>query len=135
MEIHIFDTSVEEFIKNLQKPTIAKVLRTIDLLEKFGQKLGPPHMQKKTYKQLKRKLLKDKRTKEAYERLGPEFAVIEMIIKKRIERGLSQKELARKIGTKQSAISRLESGTYNPTIAFLQKVGKALGVKLKIALK
>jgi len=46
MEICIFDVSLEKFIKNLQKPTIAKVLRTIDLLEKFGQKLGPPHTKK-----------------------------------------------------------------------------------------
>lgn len=43
MEIRIFDTSLEKFIKSLQKPTTARVLRTIDLLEKFGQKLGPPH--------------------------------------------------------------------------------------------
>jgi len=60
--------------------------------------------------------------------------VIEMIIKKRIEGGLSQKELAQKIGTKQSAISRFESGTYNPSLSFLQKVGEALNVKLKIFL-
>jgi len=92
-------------------------------------------MRKKNYKQLKKELLKDKKIKEFYERLGPEFAVIEMIIKKRIEKGLSQKELARKIGTKQSAISRLESGTYNPTLSFLQKVVEGLGAKLKIALK
>ena len=89
-------------------------------------------MRKKAYKQLKRELLKDKKIKEVYERLGPEFAVIEMIIKKRMEKGLSQKELAKKIGTKQSAISRLESGTYNPSLSFLQKVGEALDAKLKI---
>ncbi|PIQ04627.1 MAG: transcriptional regulator [Candidatus Nealsonbacteria bacterium CG18_big_fil_WC_8_21_14_2_50_37_10] len=91
-------------------------------------------MRKKTYKQLKKELLKEKRIKEAYEKLGYEFAVIEMIIKRRIEKGLSQKELAKKIGTKQSAISRLESGTYNPSLSFLQKVGEALDAKLKISL-
>jgi predicted transcriptional regulator len=91
-------------------------------------------MGKKTYKQLKRELLKDKGIKEAYEKLGAEFAVIEMIIKKRVERGLTQKELAKKIGTKQSAISRLESGTYNPSLSFLQKVSEALDTKLKISL-
>ena len=91
-------------------------------------------MQRKTYKQLKRELLEDKKIKQLYDRLGPEFTMIEMIIKKRIEKGLSQKELARKIGTKQSAISRLESGTYNPSLSFLQKVGEALDVKLKISL-
>ena len=46
MEIRIFDVSLEKFIKGLQKPTTAKVLRTIDLLEKFGQKLGLPHAKK-----------------------------------------------------------------------------------------
>ena len=46
MQIHILDNSLEKFIKSLQKPTIAKVLRTVDLLEAFGQKLGPPHTKK-----------------------------------------------------------------------------------------
>ena len=91
-------------------------------------------MRKKTYKQLKKELLRDKGIKKAYEKLGSEFAVIEMIIKRRIEKGLSQRELAKKIGTKQSAISRLESGTYNPSLSFLQKVGEALDAKVKISL-
>lgn len=43
----------------------------------------------KSYRQLKTKLLKDKKIKYAYEKLGPEFAVVEMIIKKRIEKGLT----------------------------------------------
>ncbi|MFH1820643.1 MAG: type II toxin-antitoxin system RelE/ParE family toxin [Candidatus Nealsonbacteria bacterium] len=46
MEIHIFDASLRKFIKSLQKPTTAKVLHTLDLLERFGQKLGPPHTKK-----------------------------------------------------------------------------------------
>jgi len=91
-------------------------------------------MRKKTYKQLKKELLRDKGIKKAYEKLGSEFAVIKMIIKRRIEKGLSQRELAKKIGTKQSAISRLESGTYNPSLSFLQKVGEALDAKVKISL-
>jgi len=43
MEIKIFDESLEKFIKSLERPTIAKVLRTIDLLELFGYRLGMPH--------------------------------------------------------------------------------------------
>ena len=46
MEIKILDGSLEEFIESLQKSTIAKVLRTIDLLEEFGPKLGMPHSKK-----------------------------------------------------------------------------------------
>ena len=46
MEIEIFDTSLEQFIESLEKPTIAKVLRTIDLLELFDSQLGMPHTKK-----------------------------------------------------------------------------------------
>ena len=46
MEVRLFDKSIEKFIKGLKKPTIAKVLRTIDLLEEFGLKLGLPHSKK-----------------------------------------------------------------------------------------
>ncbi len=88
----------------------------------------------KTYQQLKRKLLKDKAVKKAYDALGPEFALIEAVIEKRIEEGISQRELAQKIGTKQSAISRFEAGRCNPTIAFLQKIASAMGLELKISL-
>ena len=91
-------------------------------------------MRAKNYKQFKKKLLKDKEIKKAYEELGPEFALIRMIIKKRLEKGLTQKELARRIGTKQSAVSRLESGAYNPTLSFLKKVAEALDSELKISL-
>ncbi|OGY46312.1 MAG: hypothetical protein A2744_01685 [Candidatus Buchananbacteria bacterium RIFCSPHIGHO2_01_FULL_44_11] len=42
----VFDNSVESFIRSLEKPAIAKVLRVIDLLEKFGHQLGLPHSKK-----------------------------------------------------------------------------------------
>ncbi len=47
MRIHI-DSEVEKFIYSLEKQTIAKTLRTIDLLEKFGNKLAMPHSKKVT---------------------------------------------------------------------------------------
>ncbi|PJB15407.1 type II toxin-antitoxin system RelE/ParE family toxin [Candidatus Falkowbacteria bacterium CG_4_9_14_3_um_filter_38_19] len=46
MKINILDASLEKFIKSLEKSTIAKVLRIIDLLEKFGHNLGLPHSKK-----------------------------------------------------------------------------------------
>ncbi|MBU0619753.1 MAG: helix-turn-helix transcriptional regulator [Patescibacteria group bacterium] len=87
----------------------------------------------KSYQTLKNKLLKDKKTQKSYNELEPEFALIQMIIKKRIQQGLTQTELAKKIGIKQSAISRLERGTYNPSLAFLRKLVEALGVKLHLS--
>ncbi len=46
MEIYIIDKSLRKFIKSLEKSTIAKTLRTIDLLEKFRNKLELPHSKK-----------------------------------------------------------------------------------------
>lgn len=46
MKVRLLDSSVQTFIASLEKPSIAKVLRTIDLLEIFGNKLGLPHSKK-----------------------------------------------------------------------------------------
>ena len=54
-------------------------------------------MKTKSYKQFRKHLLEDKQVKQAYKNLMPEFDLIKIIIKKRIENGLTQKELARKI--------------------------------------
>ncbi len=88
----------------------------------------------KTYAKLKAQLLKDKKIKRAYNELELEFVLIETLIQKRIEKGLTQKQIADRAGTKQSAISRLESGTYNPTLGFLQKVAMALESQLQVKL-
>lgn len=88
----------------------------------------------KNYKQLKAKLLSDKEIKKDYKALESEFELIAIIIKKRIEKGLTQKALAKKLGTKQSAISRLESGSYNPSFTFLRKTADAMDLELKISL-
>ena len=63
-----------------------------------------------------------------------EYKIIEEIIMARKERNLTQKDLAELIGTKQSNISRLESGNYNPTIDFLKKIAVAVGKELKVSI-
>ncbi len=87
----------------------------------------------KNYSNFKNKLLKDKEVHKEYDALAAEFAIAEAVISKRIEQGMSQSELAMKVGTKQSAISRLESGNYNPSIRLLEKVANALNLKLKVS--
>ncbi|OGY89831.1 MAG: transcriptional regulator [Candidatus Komeilibacteria bacterium RIFCSPLOWO2_01_FULL_45_10] len=87
-----------------------------------------------SYKNFKNKLLKNRKIKKAYDELGPEFAVIRMIIARRLASGLTQAQLAEKLGTKQSAISRLEQGSYNPSLALLVKLSKALDAKLEISI-
>ncbi len=48
MEIHLFNKNIEKFITSLEKPIVAKVLRSIDLLKQFGHSLGLPHSKKVT---------------------------------------------------------------------------------------
>lgn len=86
----------------------------------------------KTYSQFKKEVLKNKKIHRAYAALGPEFKVIAALIKRRLEKGFTQRELAKRVGTKQSAIARLESGTYNPSLDFLKKVTHALDARIRI---
>ena len=88
----------------------------------------------KNFNAHKKKLLKDPAFRREYDALAPEFEFIEELIEKRLERGLTQAALAKKIGTKQSAIARLESGSYNPSISFLQRVAKALDARLQVSI-
>lgn len=84
------------------------------------------------FNQFKNKVLKKKSVKTEYDKLQPEFALIEAILKARKEKGLTQKILAKKIGTKQSVISRLESGRANPSFAFLKRIAQALNTHLEV---
>ena len=86
------------------------------------------------FETFREKSLKNPKIKQAYDELEPEFKLISMMIEKRIKENLTQAELAKKLGTKQSAISRFESGTYNPSLAFLRKLAKGLGAELKISI-
>ena len=74
--------------------------------------------------------MKNPKIREVYKKLEPEYAIIRAIIDARINKNISQKMLAKRLGTGQSAISRLESGTYNPTFKFAQKLAKALETDL-----
>ncbi len=86
------------------------------------------------WEDFKKELLQDPEVKKGYDDLELEYSIIAQVIQKRLDKGLSQKQLAEKIGTKQSAIARLEGGNSNPSVAFLEKVSKALGGKLQISI-
>ncbi len=88
----------------------------------------------KTFQSYKKEALKDPEFRKEYMALEAEYKIIRLLIQKRLDKGISQKELAKKIGTKQSAISRFESGDYNPSLSFLSKLSGALGAKLKISI-
>ena len=66
-------------------------------------------------------------------RLAPFEAIARQVIMRRGELGLTQKELAERIGTSHSAISRLESGQHRASITTLERVGEALGLRLVVS--
>lgn len=79
-----------------------------------------------------KKQLQDPNFKEEYENSQSEFEVMQAIIKARLESHLSQKELAKKSGIRQSNLSRIESGAALPNISTLEAIAKGLGKKLHI---
>jgi transcriptional regulator with XRE-family HTH domain len=77
----------------------------------------------------------DPETRREYEALGPMYTAIADIIRLRLERGLSQAELAQRLGKQQPAIARLESGRVMPSIASLQEVAQALDATLVLRIE
>jgi len=68
------------------------------------------------------KQMRDEEFRREYQRLGPGFQVAKL----RMLRGLTQQELADRVGTHQSSISRLENGDREPSLPFLRRVVAAL---------
>jgi ribosome-binding protein aMBF1 (putative translation factor) len=67
----------------------------------------------RNWKNLKKELLTNKAVKKEYDTLTPRYEAISKLISARMSRGITQKQLAQKIGTKQSAIARFEAGNVN----------------------
>ena len=91
-----------------------------------------------THSNLKEKALKRKGVKAEYEALEPEFALLRELLHARQKAGMSQADIAKKMGTKAPAVTRLEtsltSGKHSPSIATLKKYAQALGCHLEIKL-
>lgn len=60
----------------------------------------------------------------------PRFELADLITQARLFAGITQEELARRMGTKQPSVARAESGKIEPSIDFLEKVAKAIGTSL-----
>ena len=88
------------------------------------------------YKEYKKKALAESpELRKEYEALAPQYEIIDAVIAARIEKQMTQAELAERADTKQSNISRFESGNYNPSVEFLQKIAGALDKQLEITLR
>jgi transcriptional regulator with XRE-family HTH domain len=90
------------------------------------------------HSELKAKLLADPKTASAYEGMETEFALLREMLKARSRAGLTQAQVAERMGTKAPAITRLESSLssegHSPSLATLQRYAKAVGCELKVKL-
>lgn len=89
-----------------------------------------------THEQLKQKALKDIDVKREYDNLDLEFKLLNEMLHARKDAGLNQSQVADIMGTKQAAITRLESalssGLHSPSLATLKKYASAVGCHLDI---
>ncbi|WP_338885099.1 helix-turn-helix domain-containing protein [Xenorhabdus sp. TH1] len=79
---------------------------------------------------LKAKALQNPEVKQAYDELNDEFELINTLLGMRTEAKLTQQQVADRMGTKESNISRLEKGKSNPTLSTLVNYAKACGFQL-----
>ena len=91
---------------------------------------------KSTLKDFKARALARPDVRREYEGLKEEFEILDEILKARAEAGLTQAELAARIGTTQSAVARLETGLgkHSPSIETLKRYASALGYRLQVRL-
>ena len=96
----------------------------------------PPSM---THEEMINKMLADPVVYAEYERLErEEFTLLDEILKARHEAGLTQAQVAERMGTKASSVARLESalvsGKHSPSLDTLRKYAAAVGKKLEVHL-
>ncbi len=89
----------------------------------------------KDWNELKKELLKNPEFKKLYEESQPEYEIARAIIRARMERKITQKELAKKMHTTQSVISRVEQAKTSPSISFLKRLAAVLNTTLQVQFK
>lgn len=80
-----------------------------------------------------KKRLKNPKFKKAWDESEAEYLLACQLIEARLKKKMSQRDLAKKLGTSQAAISRIEGMNGNPSLSFLKRLSEALEVKLHIS--
>lgn len=84
------------------------------------------------YKTLRERILSNPQVQKEYDKNRLSFEVAQIAIEARIAKKMSQKELAKRVGTKQPSIARIESGNSLPGLRLLQKIASALDTELRV---
>lgn len=88
------------------------------------------------HKEVKSRALERPDVKAEYDRLDEEFALLDEFLKARAAAGVSQAQVAERMGTTQSVVARLESGygKHSPSLATLRKYAQAIDCRLDLRL-
>ena len=86
-------------------------------------------------KELKKRLMEDPEFREEYARVDEEYALVEALVRARTIAKLTQADVARRLGTTQSAIARLEGGKVSPSFTTLRRYAEATGTRLTVGLE
>ena len=84
------------------------------------------------WRDLEKKWMKNTKFRAEVEKTEPEYQIARSVIGARLKKKLSQTELAKKIGSKQPVVSRVESMSTSPTVSLLKRIAEALDSKLQI---
>ena len=87
------------------------------------------------FDEVKNQLMLDDDFKKEYKKLKPRYEIVSQIIETRLNMHITQEELAKKMGTQKSNISRFESGSYNPSLDFLIRMANSLGKEIHIEIR
>ncbi len=85
-------------------------------------------------RELKKKWMRDPEFRKEYEALEPEFALARTLIEARTNAGLTQEEVAERMGTTQSVVARLEGGGSLPSMKTIRRYAEATGTRPEIRL-
>jgi len=92
-----------------------------------------------THEEIVKRMLKKPAVKAAYDAQAEEFTLLDELLRARKRAGLTQGEIAQKMGTKAPAIARLEAGggskRHSPSVETLRKYARAVGCRLEIRLR
>lgn len=92
-----------------------------------------------THEELVERMLQEPAVKAEYEAQAEEFALVDELLRARQRAGLTQAEVAARMGTKTPAVARLEAGggsqRHSPSVATLRRYAEAVGCRLEIRLR
>lgn len=87
------------------------------------------------FKKIQKDWMKDPEFRREYEKLEPEFQIAQQMMVARLKKKMSQQDLAKKVGTGQAVISRLEGMNAKPSLSLLKRIAEALETEISFTVR